>query len=218
MRAPEFWREWTFFWQNMGMRAEIFFVKNRGEKKGHPFDFFGLYCSVVLTEVTFFLTKYGHDSRGFFMKIWKKNDIRTLCFWGNGRFFYKIGQDSSEFFWRKEVFLTKYGHESSYFFVKNRRKNKASWFFWSIIYRSFDRIDVSWPKRAWQHGVFHKKSEKNDMRIVFLRERAFYWQNIGMSPACFLENRRFLIKYRHGSIDLFVKNWKKGYAIDFFGP
>ena len=148
------------FLTKYGHESRDFFREKSGEKKGHPFDFFGLYCSVVLTEVTFFWTKYGHDSRGFFMKIWKKNDIRTPCFWGNGRVFYKIGQDSSEFFWRKEGFLTKYGHESSYFFVKNRRKNKASWFFWSIIYRSFDRIDVSWPKRAWQHEVFHKKSGK----------------------------------------------------------
>ena len=48
-----------------------------------------------------------------------------------------------------------------------------------------------------------------------MRERSFYWQNIGMSAACFLENRRFLIKYRHESIDFFVKNRKKGYVINF---
>ena len=102
----------------------------------------------------------GMTAEGFSWKIWKKNDIRALCFWENGQFFFKIWQDSSEFFWRKEGFFTKYGHESSFFFVKNRRKNKASWFCWSIIYRSFDRIDVFWPKRAWQHGVFYKNSEK----------------------------------------------------------
>ena len=56
MRAPCFWenggfstkyghessvffREWTFFWQNMGTRAVIFLEKS--EIKGHPIEFFG---------------------------------------------------------------------------------------------------------------------------------------------------------------------------------
>ena len=122
----------TFFWQYMGMRAEcllkngrffeekyaweqLFFSK-RLKKKGYPIDFFDPeYYSVVLRELTFFLTKYGHDSMGFFMKNLKKNDIREPCFWENGRFF------------------RKYGHESDDFSVKNRKKRASYWLFWIIL-------------------------------------------------------------------------------------
>ena len=80
----------------MGMRAEIF--REKLEKKGHPFDFFDPYNNVVLTEVTFFSTKYGLDSRGFFLTKLKKMTLEHRVFDRMYSFFTKYGNDGSEFF------------------------------------------------------------------------------------------------------------------------
>ena len=44
-----FLREWTFFWQNIGMRAVCFLENER------------------------FFTEYGHESSNFFVKFGKKS-------------------------------------------------------------------------------------------------------------------------------------------------
>ena len=84
--AQCFWENGRFFWKNLDLRAACFlengrFLQNMGMramifpweigKKGHHIDFFGSYYSVVLIELMF-LIKYGHDSKGFLMKILKK--------------------------------------------------------------------------------------------------------------------------------------------------
>ena len=53
------------FLTKYGHESRDFFREKSGEKKGHPFDFFGLYCSAVLTEVTFFLPNMGMTAEGF---------------------------------------------------------------------------------------------------------------------------------------------------------
>ena len=59
-----FFREFTFFGQNMGMRAVIFLLKIG--KKGHPIDFFWpINIEYSFDRIYVFLTKYGHDRRGF---------------------------------------------------------------------------------------------------------------------------------------------------------
>ena len=68
--------------------VEIF--REKLEKKGHPFDFFDPYISVVLTEVTFFSTKYGLDSRRFFPGKLKKVTLEHCVFGRMYIFFYKI--------------------------------------------------------------------------------------------------------------------------------
>ena len=55
----------------LGVVFELLKYEKSG-KKGHPVVFFGPYYSVVLIELTFFLTKYVYDSIGFFMNNLKK--------------------------------------------------------------------------------------------------------------------------------------------------
>ena len=127
-RSTVFLREWPFFWQNLDLRAACFlengrFLQNMGMramifpweigKKGHHIDFFGSYYSVVLIELMF-LIKYGHDSKGFLMKILKKLTYE-----------HSISE-------RMDVF-TKYGHESEDFSVRNRKKRASCWLFWLIL-------------------------------------------------------------------------------------
>ena len=88
-------REWTLFdkiW--VGQR----FFNKKSQKKGHPFDFFDPCYGVVLTEVTFFMTKYEHDSRGFSWKIKKKMTLDHRVFERMDICFTKYGHDSSDFF------------------------------------------------------------------------------------------------------------------------
>ena len=129
-----------------------------------------------------FSTKYGNDSRGFFMQI-KKNDFRAPCFWKK---------------WR---FLTKYGHKSSllsengrfdktlewqqWFLVKKRKKGYP---FWSIIQCSFDRLTLFLLNMGMTTG-FLMKIYKNDMRAP-----------------CFWKNGRFLTKYEYKN-SLFFLGW-----------
>ena len=99
-----FLREWTFFWQNIDLRAVCFLENGRFfTKYGHKSDDFFVRNrkkkGIILTSLAHnivlfwqnwrFLIKYGHDSRGFFMFF--LIDIRAQCFWENGRFFEKMG-------------------------------------------------------------------------------------------------------------------------------
>ena len=101
-------REWTFFWQNIDLRAVCFLENGR------------------------FFTKYGHKSDDFFVRNRKKKGIiltslahNIVLFWQNWRFLIKYGHDSRGFFmfffnWHKSTmflrewtFFRKNGHESS---------------------------------------------------------------------------------------------------------
>ena len=98
-----FLREWTFFrqkWalhqcflksgrflQNIGMKAMVFCWKI-GKKKGILLIFL-VHNIVYFWQNGHFLTKYRHDSRGFFMKNLKKWH-ETKCFWESASFLDKI--------------------------------------------------------------------------------------------------------------------------------
>ena len=109
-----FLKNGRYFWQYKGMRTVYFSWKI--EKKRHPFDFFGPKYSLVLAELTFFWTKYGHDNRSFSCKIWKKftsehsvleridvcmtkHAHESSLFLENGRFSIKHGHESIFFSW-----------------------------------------------------------------------------------------------------------------------
>ena len=152
-------------------------------------------CSFYRINV--FLTKYGHDSKGFFMK---NPDTMT---WE-----YRV-------FERMDVFLRKYGNESIVFyflrewmffwqsmgmwaviFTKKFGKRAPSTF-WQIIYCSFDRIYVFLTKnRHDSRGFFMKIWIIWYESTVFLRELTFFWQNMGMGSVFSFENVRFLSKMR----------------------
>ena len=99
-------REWMIFWQNMGMGVEFFFVKNM-RKKCFFVIFWPIIYIILLTELTFFFTKYMHESGGVFLEkcgkhymraqflwectfLWRNRGMRVLCFLGKGRFFWDI--------------------------------------------------------------------------------------------------------------------------------
>ena len=90
-------REWTLFWQNMGMRGDIFSCKIG--KKGASFGLFWpiLKCSFNRS-YPFFLTKYGHDSRGFVMQNLKKMTLEHRVFERMDIILIKYGHDNREFF------------------------------------------------------------------------------------------------------------------------
>ena len=109
-----FFRDFTIFWQNIGMRAVIFSFKIG--KKGHHIDFFGPEYTVVLTKLTLSLTKYGHE--GVFYVIWK-NHMRLQHFYENGRFVDKMGSGRIVCFREWKFFDNIWAwHGSIDFFVK----------------------------------------------------------------------------------------------------
>ena len=94
-------REWPFFWQNLDLRAACFlengrFLQNMGMramifpweigKKGHHIDFFGPEYTVVLTDLTLSLTKYGRE--GDFHVIFEKKSSEITTFLKEWRFFW----------------------------------------------------------------------------------------------------------------------------------
>ena len=68
-----FLREWTFFWQNIGMRAACFLENER------------------------FFTEYGHESSNVSWNLGKKVHKSSLFFVG-GRFLTKYGHKRTGFF------------------------------------------------------------------------------------------------------------------------
>ena len=71
------------FLQNIGSKVMIFLKKS--ETKGILWTFW--FISVVLPGLTIFLTNYGLDRSSFFIKNYKKNEMRKQCFSENGSYF-----------------------------------------------------------------------------------------------------------------------------------
>ena len=85
-------REWAFFWQNMGMRAVI--VSWKICEKGILLSFCPIiYCSFDSIDV--FWPNMGMTAG----VLHEKDDMRALCFLENGSFLSKYGPESSVFFY-----------------------------------------------------------------------------------------------------------------------
>ena len=126
-------REWTFFWQNMGLRGvyilEIWrFCQNMGiwavifsfkiGKKEVPIDFFWPILYRSFERIDFIFDQIWAWKQGFFHVILQKNDMRTPRFWESGCFFDKIWEWGQSLF-REWKFFDKIWacHRSIDFFV-----------------------------------------------------------------------------------------------------
>ena len=112
-------REWTFFGQNIDIRAVIFSWEI--EKKGHPLWLFFTKIECSFDKIDVFWPIMCTTAGVFHEKL-KKNHMRALCFWDNGRFFFtNMGMRALCFLENRRIF-DKYWQESSDIFVKKRNK------------------------------------------------------------------------------------------------
>ena len=130
MRKVCFLREWTFFWQIVGMRVVIFSWKIG--KKGHPIDFFGPSYNVVLPELTFFYQIWAWQQMVFHEKI-KKMTWEHSVFQRMDDFWIKYWYESIVFFGEWRFFWQNLGMRAVIFFVKNRKGRGSYWLFWPMI-------------------------------------------------------------------------------------
>ena len=111
MRKVCCFREWTFFWQNMGIRGGIF-----SWKIGKDILLTFMAHNIALTDMTFFDKISALQQRVFHVKLKKKWHEITI-FLRMNVFWQKRGMRAL-YFLADWLFMTKYGHESSYIFVK----------------------------------------------------------------------------------------------------
>ena len=116
-----FFRERTFSWQYMEMRADIF--RGKSEKKDVLFTFLTHYKkeSVVLTEFLFFWPTIGMTANGFFMKNLDKMTFSTM-FLRECTLFDKIWKLEHCVFERPDVFWQNIGMKAVVFTWKIRKK------------------------------------------------------------------------------------------------
>ena len=179
-----FLREWTFLWQNMAMRRpfflanrrlfykiwaleQIFLWKIRRKKKGILLTFWAQnICSFGRIDV--FLTKYGHDSEGFY-----------IYFFFNGMRAVNFSEKSEK---KKGILLTFWAHNIIFmltkltFFLPNMGM-AARGFSWKI-----------WKKRH-KSTVFLREAtflwQNMDMRKGWFLEIWRCLQNMGMRAVIF---------------------------------
>ena len=140
------------------IRAWEQFIFRENRNKRHPFDFFGPKYSLVLAELTFFWTKYGHDNRSFSCKIWKKITSEHSVLERIDVCMTKHAHESSLFL-ENGRFSIKHGHESI-FFVK-LEKRASNWLFGPIIYSVIlTELTFFWQIVVVTAGAFIKSFKK----------------------------------------------------------
>ena len=102
-------REWTFFYKIWAW--EWSFVREKSEKKG--ILTFLAHIIVWFWPNLRILINYGH--KGLFHEKFKKNEMRTLCFWEMDVFSTKYGAWEYRVYREWTFVLKKYEHKSSYF-------------------------------------------------------------------------------------------------------
>ena len=130
-----------------------------------------------------FLTKYEHESFGFFMKS-RKIRVWEQCL-----------------FDREEVYLTKYWHETISFFMKNRVTMAWEYFVFDLIITKYGHESSSFymknqGKLAWEQFVF--VFVRGDVIITKYGHGAsgFLWKigKKGIRAVCFCRNGRLFSK------------------------
>ena len=97
------------FLQNMGMRAVFFHEKS---EKRVPYWLIWPIIYSIFARFDVFLTKYGHENRGFFKNKLKK---KYMNIWENRRLLTKYGYKNSVFFENVPTFSTKYWQNLRFF-------------------------------------------------------------------------------------------------------
>ena len=120
MRALYFWESWRFFY-NMGMRAVCFsenwrFCHNMGIRA------VGFSLQIGKKKRTIYVFDHIWSwQQGVFHEKSEKKDLRALCFWKNGRFFWQNVGIRGAFF-RKWTFFDKMWAWEQYFFREKSEK------------------------------------------------------------------------------------------------
>ena len=112
-------RERTFCRQKMGITAVIFYEKSEKTDILLTYLAHNIFC--YFDRIDFIWTKYGHGSRGFFMKklkkrhkstvflrewtFWENMGMRALWFLEKWRFFYKIWAWEQSMFFREWTYF-----------------------------------------------------------------------------------------------------------------